>query len=336
MTYLSTLGELALGSRFKALSDALYDAADTVYRARGSKLQGRWFPVLRLLHDRGPTAVTEVAAAIGQTHSAVSQLSARLAREGLVRHAADRSDGRRRVLALTPKGEAALRELKPVWHEIRAAVAEWIDGDLMAALARFEARLAQQPIADAILARCAERDRTAVRVVPFEPALREHFYRLNADWLRKYFYLEEIDHAVLSEPEKEILEPGGAILFALVHDEVAGTCALKRESPGVYELTKTAVDERYQGLGLGRRLMEAAIAEFRSRKGRTLFLESSTKLTPALRLYESMGFEHQPTPKPDSHYQRSDVYMIWKAPKAAAPRTAKPARRKARAGQGPG
>ena len=123
MAYLSTLGELALGSRFKALSDALYDAADAVYRARGSKVQGRWFPVLRLLHDRGPTSVSEVAAAIGQTHSAVSQVSARLAREGLVRHASDRSDGRRRVLALTPKGEAALRELKPVWHEIRTTVA---------------------------------------------------------------------------------------------------------------------------------------------------------------------------------------------------------------------
>ena len=78
--------------------------------------------------------------------------------------------------------------------------------------------------------------------MPFEPALREHFYRLNADWLRKYFYLEEIDHAVLSEPEREILEPGGAILFALVHDEVAGTCALKRKSAGVYELNKMAVD----------------------------------------------------------------------------------------------
>ena len=331
MTGLAEWRELALGSRFKALSDALYDAADTVYRARGSKLQGRWFPVLRLLHDRGPSAVTEVAAAIGQTHSAVSQLSARLARAGFVRQASDRDDGRRRVLALTPKGEAALRELKPVWHEIRATVAEWIDGDLLDALARFEARLAQQSIADAILARCAERDRTAVRIVPFEPGLREHFYRLNADWLRRWFYLEAIDHAVLSEPEREILEPGGAIFFVLVHDEVAGTCALKHDSPGVYELTKMAVDERYRGLGLGRRLLEAAIAEFQSRQGTTLFLESSTKLAPALRLYESMGFEHQPTLKADSHYQRSDVYMIWRAPKGTKRRSAKPAGRKARA-----
>lgn len=160
----------------------------------------------------------------------------------------------------------------------------------------------------------AARDPTAIRVVPFEPRLCEHFHRLNAHWLRKYFDLEEIDRTVLSEPEREILAPGGAILFVLVHDEVAGTCALKRESPGVYELTKMAVDERYQGLGLGRRLMEAVIAEFRERGGRTLFLESSTKLVPALRLYESMGFERQPSPKPDSHYRRSDVYMIWRGP----------------------
>ncbi len=320
MTYLASWGELALGSRFKALSDALYDAADAVYRARGSKMQGRWFPVLRLLHDRGPLAVTEVAVAIGQTHSAVSQLASRLVRDGWIRIASDRADRRRRVLALTPKAEAELRELKPVWHEIRATVADWLDADLLAALARFEAKLESTPIAPAILARCAERDRATIRVVPFAPELREHFYRLNAAWLRKYFYLEEIDHRVLSEPEREILEPGGAIFYALVHDEVVGTCALKCESDGVYELTKMAVDERYQGLGLGRRLLAAAIDEYRQRRGSTLFLESSSKLTPALKLYESMGFEHQPTLKPDSHYQRSDVYMIWREPKPARAR----------------
>ena len=312
MTGLAEWRELALGSRFKALSDALYDAADAVYRARGSRMQARWFPLLRLLHDRGPLAVTEVAAAIGQTHSAVSQLATRLERSGWVSFTTDGRDRRRRVLALTPKSESALRELKPVWHEIRATVAAWLDPGVLPALERFEARLASESISAAILARCAAHDRETVRIVPFEPALREHFYRLNAEWLRRYFYLEAIDHRVLSEPEQEILAPGGAILFALVHDEVAGTCALKLERPGVYELTKMAVDERHQGIGLGRRLLEAAIAEFERRGGSTLFLESSSKLTPALRLYESLGFEHQPARKADSHYQRSDVYMIWR------------------------
>jgi ribosomal protein S18 acetylase RimI-like enzyme len=182
-------------------------------------------------------------------------------------------------------------------------------------------------LADEIVRLHAQTQSSKVRIEPFRPELREHFYRLNAEWLRKHFYLEEIDHRVLSNPETEILEPGGAIVFACLDEEVVGTCALKRESPGVFELTKMAVAEAHQGLGIGRRLLDAAIAEFRRRKGKTLFLESNRKLAPALRLYESAGFEHQPTRKADSHYQRSDVYMIWRRQRPSLPRrkAAKPA-----------
>jgi DNA-binding MarR family transcriptional regulator/ribosomal protein S18 acetylase RimI-like enzyme len=332
MGYLAELGELALGSRFKAVSDVLYATADEVYRARGSRIQGRWFPVLRLLHDRGPLSVTEIAREIGQTHSAVSQLAAPLVREGLVRHATG-ADRRRRVLSLTPKAEEALRELKPAWRAIRDTVAARLGEsgvDLIGALAAFERSIEADPLPAAILARCRDYDRAAVRIVPFEPALREHFYRLNADWLRKYFYLEEIDHQVLSEPEREILEPGGAIVFARLHDEIVGTCAIMRDAePGTFELTKMAVDERWQGLGIGRGLLEGAIAEFRKRRGKRLFLESNRKLAPALRLYESVGFEHQPARKPDSHYQRSNVYMIWRDPALAAGKRVKVRRRRA-------
>jgi ribosomal protein S18 acetylase RimI-like enzyme len=155
--------------------------------------------------------------------------------------------------------------------------------------------------------------------VPFERALRGHFYRLNEAWLRKYFYVEDIDHRVLSNPEAEILQSGGCILFAILGDDVVGTCALMtdfdgEQHNGIYELTKMAVDEQRQGLGIGRALLEAAIAEFQSLGGRRLFLETNSKLTPAVRLYESMGFEHQASVKPDSHYDRADVYMVWRDP----------------------
>ena len=41
------------------------------------------------------------------------------------------------------------------------------------------------------------------------------------------------------------------------------------------------------------------------------------RLQAALRLYESMGFEHQPSIKPDSHYDRANVYMVWRDPQSA-------------------
>ena len=319
MEYIAQLGLVALGSRMRALSDRLYAIADEVYRLTGLDLQGRWLPLLRILHDRGPQTIGDIAEAIGQTHSAVSQLADKLMEQGWLDVAVDPADKRRRRLTLTARAETDLRSAKPLWRAIEDLFAEHGRDqgiELLHTLTAFEAVLAPT-LADAIVARASAQDLSAVRIVPFSTALREDFYRLNEAWLRKYFYVEEIDHRVLSDPETEILQGGGTILFAMLGEDVVGTCALLRESDGVYELTKMAVDEQRQGLGIGRALLEAAIAEFHRQGGRTLFLETHDKLVPAIRLYESLGFEHQPSTKPDSHYARANVYMLWRDPDSA-------------------
>ncbi|MES2668962.1 MAG: GNAT family N-acetyltransferase [Pseudomonadota bacterium] len=321
MEYIAQLGLVALGSRMRAISDRLYATADEVYRASGLQLQGRWLPLLRILHDRGPQTVGEIAEAVGQTHSAVSQLADKLTDLGWVDVAIDPADRRRRRLALTAHAETELRAAKPLWRAIEDLFTRHCREqgiDLLHTLATFENVLAPT-LADAIVERAATQDRSALRIVAFDPGLRDHFYRLNEAWLRKYFYVEEIDHRVLSDPETEIIARGGTILFAMLGDEVVGTCALmpeaeSAEAEATYELTKMAVDEQRQGLGIGRALMEAAIDEFQRCDGRTLFLETNSKLTPAVRLYESMGFERQASIKPDSHYDRADVYMVWRDP----------------------
>ena len=153
----------------------------------------------------------------------------------------------------------------------------------------------------------------SIEIIPFEPRYRGDFKRLNLAWLEKYFRVEPVDAEVLSNPERNILEPGGRILFARVGGEVdgeiAGTCALMPEGDR-FELTKMAVDERFQGLGLGRKLIEAVIAEFKRLGGRELFLESNSVLKPAISLYETSGFQHRPRPGA-SHYERADVYMVY-------------------------
>ena len=313
MDFLSEQGVLSLGSRLKALSDRCYGIADELYREQGLGLQARWFPMLRLLRARGPLTVTEVADALGQTHSAVSQLATKLVAGGWLQTAGDAGDRRRRRLALSARAEAEMQAAQPLWGELEAELERRLAaGGLMRALAALEEDLAANPVVPAVLARCRARQAQALRVVPFEPRLRDHFYRLNAEWLSRYFRIEPIDHAVLSDPEGRVLAPGGAIFFALLDDEVVGTCALLQEAPGVYELTKMAVTGRHQGLGMGRALLEAAIAEFERRGGHELFLESHSSLRPALRLYESVGFRMQPGIRPGSHYERADVYMVYR------------------------
>ena len=315
--YLSSLRELALGSRLKALSDHFYQAVDEVYRACGADIESRWFPVLRFLRDVGPTTVTDMATAIGQTHSAVSQLADRLVDAGMVVRQRDPQDGRRSVLALTDAGERALGALGPVWLAIRRGMAESMGPRglaLLDAIDGCEQALGERPLLDAILAQRSALSREQVEVVPFETALREHFRRLNQAWLERYFRVEDVDRSLFADPEGLIIARGGAIFFALYAGEVVGTCALLSEGEGVYELSKMGVDENYRGLGAGRKLLDAAIGEYRARGGSQLFLESNSKLARAMGMYERAGFVRQPTIRPGSHYERADVYMIYQGP----------------------
>jgi ribosomal protein S18 acetylase RimI-like enzyme/DNA-binding MarR family transcriptional regulator len=320
MEYLTGLGLLAMGSRMRALSDRFYDMADEMYRREGIELQSRWMPVLRLLHDRGPRTVGEIADAIGQTHSAVSQLAKKLAHGGWL-HPVATSDKRQRRLDVTAKAVAALQQTKPLWHALREELEARCEAAGVDPLATFAAlgAIPGPEMAEAVLERSRALKADQVEIVPFAPEFRGHFHRLNVEWLQRYFHVEEIDERVLSNPETEILAGGGAIWFARVGGGIVGTCALMQVEPGVFELTKMAVDSTAQGLGIGRKLIERAIAEFQQLGARELFLETNTKLAPAIRLYESVGFEHQPSVRPGTHYSRANVYMIWRGGGVALP-----------------
>lgn len=151
-----------------------------------------------------------------------------------------------------------------------------------------------------------------IRVVGFDPRWRGEFAAFNIEWLQRWFVVEAYDREVLENPETHILANGGHVLFAIDAGGTAlGTVALKREGDGVYELTKMAVAPDARGRGIGRLLMDAALDLYRSLDGCELFLESSSKLAPALALYESVGFRHHPAPRAGSHYARADVHMIW-------------------------
>ena len=142
---------------------------------------------------------------------------------------------------------------------------------------------------------------TEVRIVGFDPRWRADFATLNIEWLQRWFVVEPHDREVLGNPEHHILADGGHILFAV-------------DAAGVYELTKMAVTPAARGQGLGRLLIDAALALYQSLDGREVYLESSSKLTTAIAMYERSGFRHHPAPRAGSHYARADVHMIWEPP----------------------
>jgi putative acetyltransferase len=143
----------------------------------------------------------------------------------------------------------------------------------------------------------------------FRPGDEEPFRRLNEDWISRYFAIEPEDAAILADPHRHILSPGGQICVAERDGLVIGCCALVAMSPGEYELAKMTVSEAARGRGVGRQLLEFAIEEARRTGARRIYLESNKRAAAAVHLYEELGFRHLPEPRHSSKYARADVFM---------------------------
>lgn len=146
-----------------------------------------------------------------------------------------------------------------------------------------------------------------IRISHFEPAYRDAIRILNEEWLEKYFHVEEIDREVLSKPEEVILAPGGEIFYAWYEDQIVGTVSLMKLEESVFELTKMAVSEKFQGLGIGKLLMEYCL-DFAKKSGiKHIIIYSNRRLERAVDMYRKFGFlEIDLGPV---IYQRADIKM---------------------------
>ena len=122
--------------------------------------------------------------------------------------------------------------------------------------------------------------------------------------------MEAADYAALDNPDTYILDKGGYIFMALYQGQPVGTCSLIKMDNGQYdyELAKMGVSPLVQGKGIGLRLGNTIIQKAKALGGKTLFLESNTKLKPAIRLYQKLGF--QKVPHQASVYERSNIQMV--------------------------
>ncbi|KAF2510631.1 GNAT family N-acetyltransferase [Flavobacterium foetidum] len=146
-----------------------------------------------------------------------------------------------------------------------------------------------------------------INIIPFSPDLKEHIKTLNIAWLTKYFKVEEKDELTLSNPQEEIIDKGGLIFYAAYNNEILGTASLMKVNDSTFELSKMAVSDKAQGLGIGNKLLEHCINVAKENNIKNLFLYSNTILLPAIHLYRKFGFVEIPLEK--GVYARADIKM---------------------------
>ena len=124
----------------------------------------------------------------------------------------------------------------------------------------------------------------------YQPTDATAFRDLNLAWVEKYFTVEDEDRAQLDDPQTYILDRGGVIIIAEYEGEPVGTVGLTPHGEGVLELIKMSARSDIQGKGIGRALMDAAIAKAREMGAKQIWLETNTSLEAALALYRKSGF----------------------------------------------
>ena len=147
-----------------------------------------------------------------------------------------------------------------------------------------------------------------IKIIDYRHEHQPYFEKFNRQWIEKYFFMEPVDEFVLTEPDEALLKPGGAILMAEYDGEIAGTVALRKVDEKTFEFTKMAVDEKFRRKGIAEAISHASFTKAKELGATTVILYSNSILTPAIRLYEKLGFKHIPVG--NTGYKRSDVKMM--------------------------
>ncbi len=315
--FLKELGYLAIASRLKRLTDRFMRGGSGAYRALSIDFEPRWFTLFYLLYtEDSPMSILEIAGALKVSHPAVIQTAQVLIKKGLIRSFQDDVDRRKRRLAVTAKGKALASSLTPVWECFVAAVVEVFsraEVDMLDAIQKTEAQLDEEEMGYRILRKVKDLQARAVEIVDFVPEHKPVFRKLNEEWLKRFFRIEEADKQLLLHPEEEIIRRGGSVFFARLGGRIVGTAALLKHDDKTYEIAKMAVAEEARRKQVGRRLAEAAISRAREKGARKIVLRTDNRLRAAVGLYRKLGFKSAPDERTGSdRFDRAKFGFVMK------------------------
>jgi ribosomal protein S18 acetylase RimI-like enzyme len=312
MDIFQELGELALASRMKRLSDYFMREVTAVYQSQNLDFEARWFPIFYTIWKCEEVGIMELADLLKISHPAIIQTAKELEIKDLIQSRKSKQDHRKRLIALSEKGKELIPKLQILWQamsKVNLEILQQQKNNLLFALDEMESILTQKSHYERIMEQLKTQQIDQVEILNYQPEYKNDFKNLNYEWIEKYFKVEEADRQALEYPEENILASGGFIFFARIKQEIVGTCALIKESETTFELVKMAVKPAQQGKQIGKKLCLYAIEQAKAAGAKTVVLESNTKLTPAITMYKKLGFIQVEMLEHPSPYERSNIKM---------------------------
>ena len=306
--------ELFFGIRLKKTGEMLSSQISEILSDKKIEFEPRGIYLLIILKEKEQASIKEIAAILGMTHPAIVQMVNSLNNIGMITQSKSVDDKRITLIKLTAKGKEELNRINPVLTEIESTVESIIneiDANLKYSLSKLSEAVKSKMLTMKVNEGLKQKSIDEVNIVPYKRKYKSDFAKLNYEWIEKYFNTERgkaEDKRLLNNPEREIIKKGGEIFFALLNENVVGTCAVLKIDNLSYEIAKMGVTEKAQGKQIGKKLALTAIGYAVEKGASKLRLYTSSKLTAAQNLYRILGFI-EVKEKPNHQYKRKLILM---------------------------
>ena len=303
--------ELFFGIRLKKIGEILSSQVAQILSDKKIEFEPRGIYLLVSLKKKEQASIKEIAAILGMTHPAIVQMVNSLNNFELITQSKSVDDKRITLIELTEKGKRELNRIKPVLTEIENVVESInneIDVNLKYSLSKLNEVAKSKLLILKVNEGLKQKAIKEINIVPYNRKYKTDFAELNYEWLEKYFEPDKKDKQILNNPEKEIINKGGEIFFAILNSIVVGTCAVLKIDDSIYELAKMSVTEKAQGKQIGKKLTLTAIGYAVGKGAVKLRLCTSSKLNVAQNLYRGLGFTVVKE-KSNDRYRRKLIFM---------------------------
>jgi len=108
-------------------------------------------------------------------------------------------------------------------------------------------------------------------------------------WLDHDLGYQNIDDELNNFPEK-YKEPEGAFIIAKDGNAVIGCVGIRKLEDTICEMKRLFVNDRYKGLGIGRKLVEKIIEEAKTKNYKKMRLDTLSTMESALKMYYKNDF----------------------------------------------
>lgn len=241
--------------------------------------------VITEINYRNGCTATEVRENLGIDRGYMSRIVQRFEDENIIIKKQSTEDKRQYSLYLTEYGENIYNDLV---ENANRGVDKMIDnlskGDLsklVTSMERIESIYSEE-----------RSSHSEVLIRPFQPGDVGYVAYLHGNLYDKtYKFGQKFEYYVMKGLTEFMIDTdGGELWIAEVNGEIAGSIAITKFSDTVAQLKWFVLNENYQGMGIGKKLMETALNFSKEQNYQHVFLWTVSTLETARHLYKKYNF----------------------------------------------